>query len=68
VKRVIKVNGMVNSPEGFGDQPAVINGFSDLMVQVFGQKIGSHELRIPCARCAAQSSRLDRQLPRLDHA
>ena len=37
VKRVVKVLGMVNSAEGFGDQPLVINGFSDLMVEVFGE-------------------------------
>jgi enamine deaminase RidA (YjgF/YER057c/UK114 family) len=36
VKRVVKVLGMVNSAEGFGEQPKVINGFSDLMVEVFG--------------------------------
>ena len=42
VKRVVKVLGMVNSPEGFGDQPKVVNGFSDLMVQVFGEAIGKH--------------------------
>jgi enamine deaminase RidA (YjgF/YER057c/UK114 family) len=36
VKRVVKVLGMVRSAEGFGDQPKVINGFSDLMVEVFG--------------------------------
>lgn len=36
VRRVVKVLGMVNSAEGFGDQPKVINGFSDLMVEVFG--------------------------------
>ena len=36
VKRVVKVLGMVNSADGFGDQPKVINGFSDLMVEVFG--------------------------------
>ena len=41
VKRVVKVLGMVNSAEGFGDQPAVINGFSDLMVEVFGEA-GKH--------------------------
>jgi YjgF/chorismate_mutase-like, putative endoribonuclease len=33
VKRIVKVLGMVNSPEGFGDQPRVVNGFSDLMVE-----------------------------------
>ena len=42
VKRVVKVLGLVNSAEGFGDQPAVMNGFSDLMVQVFGDTIGKH--------------------------
>jgi hypothetical protein len=42
VKRVVKVLGMVRSAEGFGDQPKVINGFSDLMVEVFGEAIGKH--------------------------
>src|SRR5262245_4664672 len=41
VKRVVKVLGMVNSADGFGDQPKVINGFSDLMVEVFGDA-GKH--------------------------
>jgi enamine deaminase RidA (YjgF/YER057c/UK114 family) len=42
VKRIVKVLGMVNSPEGFGDQPRVVNGLSDLMVEVFGEEIGKH--------------------------
>jgi enamine deaminase RidA (YjgF/YER057c/UK114 family) len=42
VKRVVKVLGMVNSAEGFGDQPKVINGCSDLIVEVFGEAIGKH--------------------------
>lgn len=41
VKRIVKVLGMVNCTENFTDQPKVINGFSDLMVQVFGEK-GKH--------------------------
>lgn len=41
VKRIVKVLGMVNCSEGFTEQPKVINGFSDLMVQVFGEK-GKH--------------------------
>lgn len=41
VKRIVKVLGMVNCIEGFGDQPKVINGFSDLMVAVFGDR-GKH--------------------------
>ena len=42
VKRVVKVLGMVNSADGFQEQPKVINGFSDLMVEVFGEAIGKH--------------------------
>ncbi len=41
VKRVVKVLGMVNCTEDFVDQPKVMNGFSDLMVAVFGEK-GKH--------------------------
>ncbi|TMM59050.1 RidA family protein [Maribacter algarum] len=41
VKRIVKVLGMVNCDPSFVDQPKVINGFSDLMVEVFGEK-GRH--------------------------
>ena len=41
VKRIVKVLGMVNCDPSFKDQPKVINGFSDLMVEVFGAK-GKH--------------------------
>lgn len=41
VKRIVKVLGMVNSDPNFVDQPKVINGFSDLMVEVFGER-GKH--------------------------
>jgi enamine deaminase RidA (YjgF/YER057c/UK114 family) len=37
VTRVVKVLGMVNSEPDFKDQPKVINGCSDLMVEVFGE-------------------------------
>lgn len=37
VTRVVKVLGMVNSAPDFGDQPKVINGCSDLFVEVFGE-------------------------------
>ncbi len=36
IKRVIKVLGMVNSTTDFGQHPLVINGFSELMADVFG--------------------------------
>jgi enamine deaminase RidA (YjgF/YER057c/UK114 family) len=41
VKRIVKVLGMVNCGPDFTHQPQVINGFSDLMVEVFGEK-GKH--------------------------
>jgi enamine deaminase RidA (YjgF/YER057c/UK114 family) len=41
IKQFVKVHGMVNSAPDFYDQPKVINGFSDLIVAVFGEK-GKH--------------------------
>ncbi len=41
VKRIVKVLGMVNATADFTDHPEVINGFSDLMVEVFGKR-GKH--------------------------
>lgn len=41
IKRVVRVFGMVNCSEDFKDQPKVMNGFSDLMVEVFGEN-GKH--------------------------
>ncbi len=51
VRRIVRVFGMVNAPEGFPDSPKVINGCSDLFVEVFGEK-GRH------ARCAIGVSAL----------
>lgn len=36
VDTVLKMLGMVNAPEGFGEHPKVINGCTDLFVEVFG--------------------------------
>ena len=41
VRRIVKLLGMVNCPPDFVDQPKVINGASDLLVEVFGDK-GTH--------------------------
>jgi enamine deaminase RidA (YjgF/YER057c/UK114 family) len=41
VERIVKLGGFVNSTPDFKDQPKVINGASDLMVEVFGDK-GKH--------------------------
>lgn len=40
VERVVKVLGMVNCQPDFKDMPKVINGYSDLMAEVFGDEIG----------------------------
>lgn len=41
IKRIVKVTGFVASASGFGDQPKVVNGASELLKQVFGEK-GEH--------------------------
>ena len=38
----LRVHGMVNSAPGFNKQPAVINGFSDLIIELYGVEIGQH--------------------------
>jgi enamine deaminase RidA (YjgF/YER057c/UK114 family) len=41
IKRVVKILGFVNCTEEFKEQPKVMNGASDLLVEVFGEK-GRH--------------------------
>jgi enamine deaminase RidA (YjgF/YER057c/UK114 family) len=38
----LRVFGMVNSAPGFTDQPSVINGFSDLILELYGPEVGRH--------------------------
>ena len=54
IKQFIKVRGMVNSAPDYFDQPKVINGFSDLMVEVFGEK-GKHA-RAAVGHCSLPSN------------
>ena len=42
VERIVKVNGYVNVAPGFEDMPSVINGESDLLVELFGERRGRH--------------------------
>mmetsp|Transcript_24380 Transcript_24380/g.56187 ORF Transcript_24380/g.56187 Transcript_24380/m.56187 type:complete len:157 (+) Transcript_24380:84-554(+) len=42
VKAVLKVEGFVNCTEDFKDHPQVINGISDMLVEIFGPEIGAH--------------------------
>ena len=55
VQRIVKLGGFVNSTPEFADQPKVINGASDLMVEVFGDK-GRH------ARAAVSAGALPMQV------
>lgn len=41
VKQIVRVEGFVNSTEDFSEQPKVINGASDLLVKIFGER-GKH--------------------------
>jgi enamine deaminase RidA (YjgF/YER057c/UK114 family) len=38
----LRVHGMVNSAPGFTRQPTVINGFSDLIIELYGAEVGQH--------------------------
>jgi enamine deaminase RidA (YjgF/YER057c/UK114 family) len=38
----LRVFGMVNSAPGFNQQPTVINGFSDLILELYGPEVGQH--------------------------
>jgi enamine deaminase RidA (YjgF/YER057c/UK114 family) len=56
VKRVVKLVGFVNCVDGFASQPAVVNGCSDLMGEVFGER-GIH------ARSAVGTNALPLNVP-----
>lgn len=53
----LRVFGMVNSAPGFNQQPAVINGFSDLILELYGAEVGQH------ARSAVGMAELPFNLP-----
>ena len=41
IRQVMQVIGFINSAEGFMNQPAVLNGFTDLLVELFGKEKGT---------------------------
>ncbi len=41
IDEIVKLTVFVNSPEGYGDQPKIANGASDLLLEIFGEK-GRH--------------------------
>ncbi len=56
IKRIVQVRGFVNSTQDFHDQPKVINGASDFLLEVFGEA-GKH------VRCAFGTSNLPENIP-----
>jgi enamine deaminase RidA (YjgF/YER057c/UK114 family) len=56
VVKIINLHGFVNSADGFVRQPMVINGASDLLLEVFGEK-GKH------SRCALSANELPFNTP-----
>jgi len=57
VTKVVRAGVFVSSDPGFGGQPLVANGCSDLLIEVFGQEIGEH------ARAAVGVISLPRNVP-----
>jgi enamine deaminase RidA (YjgF/YER057c/UK114 family) len=57
VSRLVRTFGMVNAPSDFTEHPQVMNGFSDLMVEVFGAEAGKG------TRCAVGTSSLPWGVP-----
>jgi enamine deaminase RidA (YjgF/YER057c/UK114 family) len=57
VRSVVKVFGMVNCSPGFTNTPAVVDGCSELLVQVFGEQVGRH------ARSAVGMAELPLNIP-----
>jgi enamine deaminase RidA (YjgF/YER057c/UK114 family) len=55
IEEIVQVRGFVNGAPGFGEQPEVINGASELLEKVFGEK-GRH------ARCALGASNLPKDI------
>lgn len=56
VRQIVRVEGYVQSADGFNKQPSIINGASDLLVQAFGEKgkhtriaVGANELPLDAA-------------------
>ena len=57
VERFVKVTGYVRSAPGFSSQPEVVNGFSDVIIEVYGEERGR------CAGSAIGTSELPRNIP-----
>jgi hypothetical protein len=57
IARVVRLQGFVNATEEFDEHPQVLNGCSDLMVEVFGERGVSSSLSSRCAEIRRPTSR-----------
>ena len=60
----LRVFGMVNSAPGFNQQPNVINGFSDLIIEVYGSEVGDHARSAVAGSVAASAGARPRLVER----
>jgi len=58
LEQVVKLGGFVNSTSDFADAPLVINGASDLFVEIFGDK-GKHARFAVCAHCLPRNAAVE---------
>ncbi len=61
VKSVLSVNGYVAAPPGFADAPKVVNGASDLLVQIFGE-VGRHVRAAICVSSLPRNALVELQM------
>ena len=66
VKRIVKLVGFVNGMPDFTDHPKVVNGASDVMVEVFGDKGGMRARRSAPARCPSMLPSRSRRSREID--
>ena len=58
LEQVIKLGGFVNSTSDFGDAPQVIDGASDLFIELFGDR-GKHARFAVCAHCLPRNAAVE---------
>ena len=58
LEQVVKLGGFVNSTSDFADAPQVINGASDLFIEIFGDK-GKHARFAVCAQCLPRNAAVE---------
>ena len=63
ITRLVKLSGFVNSTDDFGEHPQVVNGASDVMAEVFGDKGKHARFAVGCNSLPGDISRRNRHSP-----